>query len=91
MLSVVERARWRGAGLCALLFPGHLFLELIFSTRGAISFGRMPTELKSLVGHGSQLDWSGDFWRWEKRSGIALEMILIGARKLDLKAGLFIA
>jgi hypothetical protein len=31
-----------------------------------------------------------DFWRWEKISGIALGMILLWARKLELKAGLFI-
>jgi hypothetical protein len=34
---------------------------------------------------------SEDFWRCEKRSGIAPGMILLWARKLDLKAGLFIA
>jgi len=34
-----------------------------------------------------KVDSSEDFWRWEKKGGIALAMILIWARKLELAEG----
>jgi len=41
------------------------------------------------VAEGLNTDLNEDFWGWDKMSGIALKMVLIPARRLELKSGLF--
>ena len=53
--------------------------------------GEWDGNRKSLGAAGMKVDSSEDFWRRQKMRGMALAMILIRARKLELAAGFFMA